>query len=380
MLFDPAFVDRSVDAGAGSAWQPSGTAVARHRPSPCVLTLPDVAADVPRDATVRWRADTEVDAIVLEQFRHGPLRAADVHDPVSPVDAFQQAFFAWVGRHVPQPLRLISVGLELCDTNAVLDRIEHQDGGREFKAKTPLHFGVKVSDEWVHEIGVLAQPLRTAHPLLLHTLFSIVDRVSGKTVLIRTPGWFLSEIACRHWEGDESATDDEAREWLMEWYGDDKEVVQRYLPSVLGPLVYPDEIRRPEKVPGRKARTSTLTECELQLLRASSTGMVEKVCAELLALHRLLGRAGNRALLNAGHDARPLYSGCTLVLESNERISEFLDDYMDMEYQAGEATEYSCFINFSDTKQGIREQYAQWGLAFQMLHHLDRLLALVVSP
>ncbi|WP_244106500.1 PRTRC system protein F [Paraburkholderia phenazinium] len=335
---------------------------------------------MPREATVRWRADTAVDAIVLEQFRHGPLRAADVHDPASPVDAFQQAFFAWVERHIPQPLRRLSVGLELCDTNAVHDRIEHQDGGRDFKAKTPLHLGVKLPDEWVHEIGVLAQPLRAAHPLLLHTLFSIVDRVSGKTVLIRTPGWFLSEIACQHWEGDERATDDDVREVLMDWYGADEEMVQRYLPSVLAPLIYPDEIRCPAKVPDRKIRTSTLTQSELQLLQARSTGMVEKVCAELLVLHRLLRQAGDRDLLGGGHDASPLYSGCALVLESNERIGEFLDDYMNMEYQAGERTEYSCFINFSDTKQGIHEQYAQWSLAFQMLHHLDRLLALVVSP
>jgi PRTRC genetic system protein F len=167
----------------------------------------------------------------------------------------------------------------------------------------------------------------------------------------------------------------------MEWYDGDEKMVERYLPSVLGPLVYPDEIRHPAKVSGRKVRSSTLTERELLLLQARSTGLVAKVCAELVALHRLLRRAGNRPLLGmgAGYDARPMYSGCTLVLESNDRIGEFLDDYMNMEYQSGESTEYSCFINFSDTKQGIREQYAQWGLAFQMLHHLDRLLALVVS-
>ncbi len=317
---------------------------------------------------------------MLEQFRHGPLRAADVDDPASPVDAFQQAFYAWVQRQIRQPLRFISLGLDLCDTNAVMDIIQHQYEHDDFKATGPLHLGVKLENEWVHEVGALAQPLRDAHPLLLHTLFNLVDRVSGKTVLIRTPGWFLCEAACRHWEGDESATDEGVSEWMMDFYGDDKETVDLYLPSVLRPQLCPDEIRIPAKVPGRRARTQVLSENELRRLQTGSTPLVTRVCVELAALHRLLRRAGNRPLLDDGYDARPMYSGCTFVLENNERISETLDDYMNGEYQGGEATEYSRFLTFSNQKLGIRAQYAQWGLALQMLGHLDRLLALVVSP
>jgi PRTRC genetic system protein F len=380
MLFDPAFVDRPVDAGSGAAWQPSGAATSRNRSSDCVLTLPGFAPEVPHEATIRWRADTDLEAIVLQQFRHAPLRASDVHLPSSPVDAFQQAFFAWVERQLQGPLRFVSFGLDLCDTNAVLDHIEHQHDNDDFKAKTPLHFGVRLQDEWVHEIGVLAQPLREAHPLLLHTLFHLVDRVSGKTVLVRTPGWFLCEAACLHWEGDENATDEGVREWMSEFYGGDSEVIEGFLPSVLRPLLCPDEIRIPTKVPGRRSRSSTLTMSELRALQIQSGGLVGNVCGELIALDRLLRQAGNRELLNTGYDARPLYSGCTFLLESDPRISEILDDHLNGEYQAGEATEYSCFITFSETKQGIREQYAQWSLAFQMLRRLDRLLALVVSP
>jgi len=335
---------------------------------------------VPHEATIRWRADVELEAVVLEQFRHGPLRAADVDNPASPVDAFQQAFYAWVQRQIRQPLRFISLGLDLCDTNAVMDIIQHQYEHDDFKATGPLHLGVKLENEWVHEVGALAQPLREAHPLLLHTLFNLVDRVSGKTVLIRTPGWFLCEAACRHWEGDESATDDDVSEWMMDFYGNDKEVVDRFLPSVLRPQLCPDEIRTPAKVPGRRSRNQVLSENELRRLQTGATPLVTQVCVELAALHRLLRRAGNRPLLNEGYDARPMYSGCTFVLENNERISETLDDYMNGEYQGGEATEYSCFLTFSDQKQGIRAQYAQWSLALQMLGHLDRLLALVVSP
>ncbi|WP_260184718.1 PRTRC system protein F [Paraburkholderia bannensis] len=326
------------------------------------------------------RPDSDVDALVLEQFRHSPLRASDVVAPTSPADAFQQAFFAWFRRQLPEPLRFISMGVVLCDTNAVHDEIQYRWDKEEFEPTSALHLGVTLDNEWVHEMGTLAQPLRKAHPLLLHTLFSVVDQVSFRTVPIRTPGWFLSEKACRDWEGNESATDDEARGWLEEAYGNDQEVISLHLPSVIRPLVYPDEIRCPEKVTGRRSCKPDLSLRELRELASTSSGMVSAVCREIVALRLLLGAAGKRPLLNDGYHAGAIYSGCTFVLEANATISEFLDDHVNMEYQAGEATEFERFITFSKTKKGIREQYAQWSLAFQMLRRLDRLLALVVSP
>lgn len=379
MLFDPSSDDRALDAGSSTTWQPAGAAVAGDRPAAGVLTLPDIGQDVPPVASIRLRPDSDVDGLVLEQFRHAPLRASDVVAPTSPVDAFQQAFFAWFRRQLPQPMRFISMGVVLCDTNAVQDQIQYRWDNEEFKPTSALHLGVTLVNEWVHELGPLAQPLRQAHPLLLHTLFSVVDQASFRTVPIRTPGWFLSEKACRDWEGEENATDDEARAWLEQAY-EDKEVAALHLPSVIRPLVCPDEISCPPKVAGRRSRKPDLSLRELRDLALTSTGMVGAVCREIVALRLLLGAAGKRPLLNDGYHAGAVYSGCTFVLEANETITEFLDDHMNMEYQAGEATEFERFITFSNTKKGIREQYAQWSLAFQMLRRLDRLLALVVSP
>ncbi|MFP3646563.1 PRTRC system protein F [Paraburkholderia sp. SIMBA_054] len=380
MLFDPSFTDRAVDAGVGTSWQPPVAAVAQYRPADCVLTLPDVSEEVPARASVKWRNDASLDAIVLEQFRHGPLLAADVEAPASPVDAFQQAFFAWVRRQLPAPLRFLSFRLELCDTNAVMDAIHHQYEHDDFKPRTPLHLGVKCMDEWVHEVGAFAEPLRRAHPLLLHTIFNIVDRVSGKTVLIRTPGWFLCEASCLHWEGDENATDEGVREWLKDFYGGDDDVIDRYLPSELRPLLCPDEVRDPDKIKGRRVRSSVLSDNELRLLRTASPGMVARVCDQLLVLKQLLRKAGKSDCLADGYDAQQLYSGCTFVLAHNERTGELLDDHMNNAFSAGESSEYSRFISFSDTRRGIRQQYAQWSLGLRMLHHLDRLMALVVDP
>jgi PRTRC genetic system protein F len=125
---------------------------------------------VPSVARIRSRPDTDIEGLVLEQFRHSPLRASDVVAPTSPADAFRQAFFAWFDRQMPERLRYFSMGVVLCDTNAVHDEIQYRWDKDEFEPESALHLGVSLSNEWVHEMGPLAQPLREAHPLLLHTL------------------------------------------------------------------------------------------------------------------------------------------------------------------------------------------------------------------
>lgn len=177
-----------------------------------------------------------------------------------------------------------------------------------------------------------------------------------------------------------SATDEGVREWLTEFYGEDGDVIDRYLPSELRPLLCPDEIRDPDKIKGRRVRSSVLSDNELRLLRTASPGMVARVCDQLLVLKQLLRKAGKSDCLADGYDAQPIYSGCTFVLAHNERTGELLDDHMNNAFSAGESSEYSRFISFSDTRRGIREQYAQWSLGLRMLHHLDRLMALVVDP
>lgn len=75
---------------------------------------------------------------MLEQFKHGPLRAADVGNPVSCADAFGQVFFAWVRRQMSRQYKRLNFQPCLFDLNAAQDAVEHQCDTYEFPTTSPL--------------------------------------------------------------------------------------------------------------------------------------------------------------------------------------------------------------------------------------------------
>lgn len=376
MLLDSSSVDRSVAACTGATWQSSRVAAPGRRPATDFLTLPDVDDGIPLSASVRHREEAPFVDLVIAQFQHGPLRAADVNDPVDAGDAFQQAFYAWAQRHLPQMQRLHFIP-ELLDSNAVRDAIEHQYERGEFDPISPLHLAIKLPDEHLYVVGARGDELRAIHPLLLPSLLRLVDQASWKTLPVRTPSWFLSEFSCWHWEGDENASDDEVREFIADYRGLEGADADRYLPSAVKPEFYPDELRKPPPVPGRRRKSPLLSESELLKLRTRCRGMSRRVCTELVALTRMLRHAGRRDLFKGAHDGSPAYSACSIALTDSERVGELLDDHFEQESQSGEYTCYAGFSPFASTRGAIRRQYADWALAFQILTHLDRLLALV---
>ncbi|WP_243772233.1 PRTRC system protein F [Burkholderia anthina] len=59
---------------------------------------------------------------------------------------------------------------------------------------------------------------------------------------------------------------------------------------------------------------------------------------------------------------------------------DLLDNHFDCATQSGDATTYSGFSRLASSPKAIRRQYADLALAFRILTHLDRLLALVSHP
>ncbi|WP_229013577.1 PRTRC system protein F [Paraburkholderia gardini] len=330
---------------------------------------------MPSSAQLRWRTEAEFGDLVRAQFMHGPLRAADVSAPMDAGDAFSQAFFAWMRRQLPRCSRL-NFRPQLLDTNAVLDTIAYQYSRADFEPKSPLHLGFELPEENVYRFRD-AGAFQARHSLFVPTMLSLIERASYKTVFVRTPGWFLAEFACWHWQGEENCDDTYARELMEEYFGESGEEIERNLPSAVRPEIYPDELRSPVRIPGRRRRASTLSEHELLQLRRRCSGVQRRVCTELIALTRLLRRAGRRNVLHETYDADSLCSACAVTLTDSDRTSEILDDHFENKSQEGEATYYTGFSPFASTPGAIRRQYADWTLAFEIIAHLDRLLAMV---
>ncbi|RQM59671.1 PRTRC system protein F [Burkholderia vietnamiensis] len=379
MFFDPAIPDSSIAAGSAAAWQPPRAAVARRRPAADFLTLPTVSAEVPNAVRLRWREDLVLTETVLKQFQYGPLRAADVHAPADAGDAFQQAFFAWVRRQCGKLVRL-KFEPQLFDANAVRDVLDLLGNGNNDDDPTPLFFGMALEDEWVYALDDAATTLRSTHPMLLQTVMSVMARASARTLFVRMPDWFMYEFSCWYWDGDETIADQEADDLLRDRFGDDSESREEYLPSVVRPQLCPDDVCSSVYVDGRWRGQRILTRPQLRALRERSKGMPRRVCTELLALTKLMRASRRRDLFNVAYSSNPVYAMCSLVMERNQFVWDLLDHHFDGEAQCGDATTYSGFSRVASTPKGIRRQYADMALAFRILTHLDRLLALVSHP
>ncbi|WP_253724769.1 PRTRC system protein F [Burkholderia multivorans] len=139
---------------------------------------------------MKWRDDVQLSDLVRKHFQYGPLRAGDVRDPADAGDAFQQAFYAWVGRQYGKFSRLQFVP-RLFDAHAVRDVLDCLDNGNNDDDPTPLFFGFGLEDEWVYSLEGAIETLRSTHPSLFRTVMAALYRASSRTMFIRLPDWFM---------------------------------------------------------------------------------------------------------------------------------------------------------------------------------------------
>lgn len=379
MFFDPSRSDQELAEGAHACWQPPRAAVARRGSADDFLSLPQVAEQVPLTGTTKWRVGKDVSRLVLAHFRYGPLRAADVHEPRDELDAFAQAFFAWVERQ-KKPFMRLTVRPMLLDANSVDSQLEHLCLDEEFVPRSPLYLGFNLPDENLFELAPHVEALRATHPLLLRTILRTAELASYRTVMIRSPEWFLGEFACWFWDGDAQASDEDVRKELKERFGEAEDDIAAYLPSVAGPQLCPDDAITASWRKGKWRRNLLLSTSELRALRPRTRGNVRKVCTELLALGSLLRKSRTRDLLRGQLTPFPLFSAASIVMSRDQQhVGEILDGTIECAYQGGDHSEFAAFSPFSIKAGEIRRQYADWSLAFQIMTHLDRLLSLVTS-
>ncbi|MCR4470093.1 PRTRC system protein F [Burkholderia sp. SCN-KJ] len=366
-------------AGSAARWQPPRAAPARRRPAADLLTLPSFSTEVPGAVRLKWREDVNLSDLVLKHFQYGPLRAGDVHDPADAGDAFQQAFHAWTRRQYGRLSRLRFTP-HLFDAHAVRDVLDALGNGNNDDDPTPLFFGFGLEDEWVYSLEGAIETLRSAHPLLFRTVMGALYRASARTMFIRLPDWFIYEFSCWYWDGDPNISDEDADEALKERFEDDTETRSAYLPSVVRPQLCPDDADPCVFRGGKWRDRRAMTDPELVRLRARSRGMPRRVCTEVLNLRTLMRRSRTRDLFHVSYDANPVYGICSVIVEDNEFVGDLLDHHFDGAAQCGDATTYSGFSRLASTPKAIRRQYADLALAFRILTHLDRLLALVSQP
>jgi PRTRC genetic system protein F len=377
MLFDPSSTGSEVTV-AGERWQSKRAAIAGCRPANDFLTLPEIDPDASTNAVMRWPVEAELSNAIAAQFEAGVLLPGDVRSFTGAGNALGQAFMAWQTRRRTRWQRL-AFDFVICDTPAVHEHIQYQYDASDFTPAAPLYLGIEIPEDNVFEIGSRAGVLRKAHPRLVSTAITLINRAIGRTIWIRMPDEFLGMFASWYWDGDTHCTDEQARETLEDRFGEDEQEMEHYLPSAVRPQLCPDDMDVVAWDARRRhfRRPHALGIASLWRLRRFTSGWVRRFCFELEALTLLLRRAGDRNLFDCSYRPECAYAASTLIFEDNAHIGQLLDDHDEHLASSGEGSTFYGFIPFASTPDAIRKQYADWELGLSILNQLDRVLALL---
>jgi len=379
MFFGAETPDWGVAEGATIAWQPPRCPHPARRPADDLLTLPAISPAVVSSSFIRPRVSANLSAIVRAQFEHGPLKPGDVTGPHDALDAMNQALSAWISR-IGGAFTRMNLSPVLLDGATVQSEMTSVYEAQDFVAESPLYLGLKSDDVYLLKVEAALPWLRAVHPDLPLTVMRTILAVSVRTAHIYLPDWFLEEFAMWYWDGDSALPDDEARELLQDRWGDESAAVEEYLPSVVKDLLCPEDVDPWRWSRGRHRRRRGLSRNALATLRPRLKGGARRVCTQLIAIADLLvGRQSRRNLFHQSVHAAPLYPPCFIAAGYHDAIGDLIDSHLNHGWESGEHTAYQLFAAFQHEPRKIRQQYADWALAFRLLSHLDRLLSLVTE-
>ena len=374
MLFDP----RTFDDGVLSdvpGWTPSRQhPAARRRSANGFLTLPTLPADIPAGGKLRHDEGPDGLETIQAQFEVGILAARDVKSAVSAGDALAQAMFAWLRRRTPSCKRL-NFTFALLDQVAAREQVEQF--GWEDNLEAPLYLAIELPCEQLFEIGERADVMRRAHPSLLYTAMNLVSTAASRSLFIRTPDELAEMFARWHWDYDARMSDEEARAFLEERFGEGDSDIERYLPTNVLPLLAPDDVVPKGRRLDKRNRVRRLRRSELASLAVRTRGLPRRICRELVNLQTVLARCSRYRILKTSQWAEPAYSAATIAMWSGHWVGEILDDHFECLSNAGDCTTYQVLIPVASEPKAIRRQFKELACMFEIIAALDRVLTLI---
>lgn len=270
--------------------------------------------------------------------------------------------------------KVLSFDFTLIDHQAV--QTEIADFGFDMQETSALYLGIRLEEETVYTVTeARAAALRELHPSLVFMTFHLIRAAASKSLHLRTPDDLLDMFARWHWDFEPLTDDEDAREHLKERFGGDDPDINRYLPSVVRPVLAPDETLPKWQWAQKDRKLSLLSRRKLrELARAAANDWRGSLCGALADLDLALRQMGNATLLQNAQWAEPAYSAATLAYEHTDYVGQVLDDHFECANNGGYATYFQCFIPLAAKQAAIKRQYAALHDTLKLIAVMDRVL------
>jgi PRTRC genetic system protein F len=216
----------------------------------------------------------------------------------------------------------------------------------------------------------IALELEAKCPGLFYSAFSEMEQGGWRTVDILTPMQVIDQTAAfMLWDGDlsEMPSDEDAMEYLVDRYGEDAD---KYLPSILM-KVWGQGYCFPRK--GQRS----LGARKLKKLCKSPDHQVATIASQLLKLREAKRYADECGARFCGVNMHPLFTGCSIGFNRDDRYTEYIDTYVNGIYESGEYSECITIEEFPSNPDDLDSYFIKLDALFQLMAEVDALIPLL---
>lgn len=339
--------------------------------------LPRLHSDIPTKALISkfHQEDAPFAKMLLDA---GVITPCDIPDTATtPRDILKHGLESWF-THRTSTLKIIKFSVSILDCTAAQEIVDCADSSeRTFKGNPVLAINSVTED--IYELKECAESLENACKGLFRTALDAVEAASYMTVSIRTPGEIFNDFAGSHWETDwsEIPSDDDARETLIDRFGED-EVVDAYLPSNVAPI-FGNDFCLPRWT-GTKFKKSMSQRKLRSLAKVATTKESANVAIQTAVLLDLIKEAKKHSAEMpdlCGIYAESVTRGCCLIFQDHEFVWSTYDDRVNYAWNSGEATDLLGMQELPGTTEELKKYFYNLDLSLAVLRQMDKLIGLI---
>ena len=349
---------------------------------PTNFQIPALHESIPRlGQYINYHTDFSV--LGQQLLEAGIISPHDVKDDaITPKQIVEQGLRAWFMERIGQ-LHYMRFDVRILDAETANAAVKDD----QWEGLTFDRAAVALSGD-IAEIRVvkdIALHVESKVPGLFLTAFTELTEASYQTVEISHPLRILEMEAAYSLWGDDisSIKDTDARESLIERFGDDGVESDYYMPDQMLEAFGNGFCLLVNRNGKAKKKRRRFPDLELKKLAKDEDQKIAGIASQLLNLRRAqkrvkeLGASFNQA---DQWNARPMYVGCILLFSGDDRETHFMDDEHQHLMETGEGTAMYAIDQLPMTAADLKNYFKKLDAMFDLLAQMDTLIPKISYP
>jgi PRTRC genetic system protein F len=345
---------------------------------PSLFQLPALHESVPRIADfVRYQSD--FNELARNLVEAGIISHDDLSDAVvTPQQVIAEGLGTWFNRRISR-LEHMRFDVEILDADNANSAVEHENWTRaKFTGPT---MAIKGGTAQLRYVEDYARYVEKQVPGLFLAAYAELVSAGYRTVEVQHPQRILeNETAYSLWGDDVySVKDDQAREELVDRFGDELDI-EYYMPEAVLEAYgngfcfdIPSRARRQQR--GKKR--TVFSNRKLRKLARHQNKRVASIATGLLSLRIAAGRVKEldvRFDQTDRHGLRSLWVACILLFNSDDRVSQYMDQEGQYLWENGEGTDYHAVEELPTSVSDLKTYFQNLDALFELIAQMDALI------